>query len=348
MPVSALAASPRKVGFDVPLAGEDRVKLQSLQAFVGGELATFEGEYERLLTGELDLLEEICGHLREGRSKRFRPTLLLISSKNGGELHPDAIFAAACVELVHTATLVHDDFIDEAETRRRLPTVNVKWGASAALIMGDFLYSKVFHLLTQRGMNEAMRILAATTHRMSVAEMMQLESRTNLELSEEDYFQIISDKTACLIAASCEIGALMHPELHGHRSAFSEFGQSVGLAFQITDDVFDYRGDARKLGKPVGSDWKEGRITLPFIAAWRNAPDALRQRILLANQESPGAPELWDEICEMVQEFGGLDYSHQMAARYGDEAKDRLRAVAAHPQAAVLADAVDYVLRRLD
>jgi octaprenyl-diphosphate synthase len=332
----------------VPLAGEDRVKLQSLQTFVGGELAAFEGEYGRLLTGELELLREICDHLRRGKSKRFRPTLLLIASKNGAEPHPDASFAAACVELVHTATLVHDDFIDEAETRRRLPTVNVQWGASAALIMGDFLYSKVFHLLTQRGMIEAMRILAATTHRMSVAEMKQLESRTQLDLSKEDYFQIISDKTASLIAASCEIGALMHPHLHAHRRAFSEFGEAVGLAFQITDDVFDYRGDARKLGKPVGSDWKEGRITLPFIEAWRNAPDALRQRIRQANEESPGEPALWDEICEMVQEFGGLEYSHQMAARYGDQAKERLQVVAAHPQAEVLADAVDYVLRRLD
>lgn len=332
----------------MPLAGEDRVKLESLQTFVGGELATFEVEYERLLTGELELLREICSHLLQGRSKRFRPTLLLIASKNGKQSSSDASFAAACVELVHTATLVHDDFIDEAETRRRLPTVNVKWGPSAALIMGDFLYSKVFHLLTQRGMSEAMRILAATTHRMSVAEMMQLESRERLDLSEEDYFQIISDKTASLIAASCEIGALLHPELREQRQAFSEFGQAVGLAFQITDDVFDYRGDARKLGKPVGSDWKEGRITLPFIAAWRNAPDALRQRIRQANEEAPGEPGIWDEICEMVQEFGGLDYSHKMAARYGDEAKERLGAVAKHPQAAVLADAVDYVLRRLD
>ncbi len=332
----------------MPLTGEDRVKLESLQSFVERELAAFEGEYERLLTGELELLREICAHLLQGRSKRFRPTLLLIASKNGDEAPADAAFAAACVELVHTATLVHDDFIDEAETRRRLPTVNVKWGASAALIMGDFLYSKVFHLLTQRGMDEAMRIIAATTHRMSVAEMMQLESRERLDLTEEDYFQIISDKTACLIAASCEIGALMNPALQSHRRAFSEFGQALGLAFQITDDVFDYRGDERKLGKPVGGDWKEGRITLPFIAAWRNAPDALRQRIRQANEKSPGEPELWNEICEMVQEFGGLDYSHQMAARYGDKAKERLQAVAAHPQAEVLADAVDYGLRRLD
>jgi octaprenyl-diphosphate synthase len=332
----------------VPLAGEDRVKLQSLQSFVAADLLAFEQEYERLLTGELEMLREICDHLKQGRSKRFRPTLLLITARNGSSPQPEAAFSAAMVELVHTATLVHDDFIDEAETRRRLPTVNVKWGASAALIMGDFLYSKVFDLLTARGMEQALRILAATTHRMSIAEMMQLECRARLDLDEKDYFQIISDKTASLIAAACEMGALLHPDLVDHRRELSGFGHAVGLAFQITDDVFDYRGDARRLGKPVGSDWKEGRITLPFIAAWRNAPEETRRPIREATAEAPGDPALWEDICRLVQDQGGLDYSHRMAARYGDRAKEHLRSLAAFPQAAVLADAVDYVLRRLD
>jgi len=332
----------------VPLAGEDRVKLQSLQSFVAGELAAFEREYESLLSGELDLLQEICGHLRLGKSKRFRPTLLLVTSKNGGEMHADAAFAAACVELVHTATLVHDDFIDEAETRRRLPTVNVKWGPSAALIMGDFLYTKVFSLMTQRGMDEAMRIIASTTHRMSVAEMMQLERRGEVDLPEEDYFTIISEKTAVLIAASCEIGALLHPQLREYRQELSQFGHGLGMAFQITDDIFDYRGDARRLGKPVGADWKEGRITLPFIAAWRNAPEAIRQRLRGAMGPTAGDPAVWEEVREMVQNHGGLEYAQEMASHFGAQAKERLLSLATHPQAAILSDAVDYVLRRLD
>jgi len=332
----------------VPLAGEDRVKLQSLQSFVAGELAAFEREYESLLTGELDLLQEICGHLRLGKSKRFRPTLLLVTSKNGGEMHEDAAFAAACVELVHTATLVHDDFIDEAETRRRLPTVNVKWGPSAALIMGDFLYTKVFSLMTDRGMDEAMRIIASTTFRMSVAEMMQLERRGEVDLPEEDYFTIISEKTAVLIAASCEIGALLHPKLRRHHAELSAFGHDLGMAFQITDDIFDYRGDARRLGKPVGADWKEGRITLPFIAAWRNAPEETRKRLREAMGPKAGDPAAWEEVREMVQNYGGLEYSQEMASHFGERAKENLLTLAAHPQAGILSDAVDYVLRRLD
>ena len=348
MGIRASVVRSRRQDPKVPLAGEDRVKLQSLQSFVAGELTAFEREYQSLLTGELDLLKEICGHLRLGKSKRFRPTLLLVTSKNGGEMHKDAAFAAACIELVHTATLVHDDFIDEAETRRRLPTVNVKWGPSAALIMGDFLYTKVFSLLSGRGMDEAMRIIAATTFRMSVAEMMQLERRGEVDLPENDYFTIISEKTAVLIGASCEIGAFLHPYLREHRKELSEFGHHLGMAFQITDDIFDYRGDARRLGKPVGGDWKEGRITLPFIAAWRNAPGGVKERLRAAMRPTAGDPEAWDEVREMVQNFGGLEYSHQMAAHYGERAKERLISLAAHPQAAILSDAVDYVLRRLD
>ena len=333
----------------MPLAGEDRVKLQSLQGFVASELIAFEQEYNRQLSGELELLEEICDHLKQGRSKRFRPTLLLIASKNGDEISEDAIFAAACVEMIHTATLIHDDFIDEAELRRRLPTVNVKWGPSAALIMGDYLYSKVFALLTARRMDEPMRLLARTTHRMSIAEMMQLERKGHVDLAEAEYFTVISEKTASLISSACEIGALLHPTINGEREAFAAFGHSMGLAFQITDDIFDYRGDARRLGKPIGSDWKEGRITLPFISAWRNAPDSETSRLRsYMDEAADNDPQLWGDICDFVQNYGGLEYSYEMACRQGRQAKESLRCVAAHPQAPVLADAVDYVLSRLD
>jgi len=330
------------------LAGEDRVKLQSLQDYVARELIAFEKEYEQQLSGDLPLLEEICDHLKQGRSKRFRPTLLLIASKQSAELTPEAVFTAACVELIHTATLIHDDFIDEAEMRRQLPTVNVKWGPSAALIMGDYLYSKVFALLTSRGLDEVMRILASTTHRMSIAEMIQLERKAQIDLSEADYFTVIKEKTASLISAACEIGALLHPDLKDQRDRFASYGESVGLAFQITDDIFDYRGDTRRLGKPVGSDWKEGRITLPFLAAYRNAPPAVAARIRDAAAGPVTAPSSWEEVRTFVQEFGGLEYSYEMAIRYGRQAKDALAPLASYPQAAVLADGVDYVLGRLD
>lgn len=332
----------------MPLAGEDRVKLQSLQEFISGDLVAFEDEYRRLLSGDLPLLQEICDHLKQGQGKRFRPTLLLLAAKHGSDLDTEAVFAAACVEMVHTATLIHDDFIDEAETRRALPTVNAKWGASAALIMGDYLYSKVFALLTARDMMEPLKILARTTHLMSIAEMMQLERKRLLTLSEEDYLTIIRRKTASLIEASCEIGALLHPRLRSRRSSLGRFGLNVGLAFQITDDIFDYLGDLRRLGKPVGGDWKEGRITLPFIAAWRNAPRRESQRIQDALSAGVDQAELWSDVCRIVENHGGVEYAYDVAARCGRSAKAAIRDLPVEPQRDILATAADYVLGRLN
>ena len=179
----------------MPLAGEDRVKLDSLQEWVAQDLLALEDEIDGLLQSDLPLLQEITAHLGQGRGKRFRPTLLLVIAKHDERSTAEALFAAACIELVHTASLVHDDFIDQASTRRGLPTVYRKWGDSAALITGDWIYTKVFAMMTGRDMVEATKIVARTVQAMSVAEMMQLERRRRLDMSEPDYLTIIQKKT---------------------------------------------------------------------------------------------------------------------------------------------------------
>lgn len=331
----------------MPLAGEDRVKLQTIQEWVAPDLTALEEEIESLLHGDVPMLEEILAHLAEGKGKRFRPTLVLITARNGDRASAEAVFAAACVELVHTATLVHDDFIDEAATRRGLPTVNARWGASAALITGDYLYSKVFALMTGRDMVEPMKIIARTTHAMSIAEMVQLERKRRLDLSADDYFGVIRKKTASLLEAACEIGALYHPRLSEHRAACAHFGRAVGMAFQIIDDIFDYAGDRRRLGKPVGGDWREGRITLPFIAAWEAAPASHRE-VLRRDIENGGDPdELWPSVCDFVERYDGIQAAFDAAHRYGSEAKQALEPVTISPQREILSTAADYVLGRL-
>lgn len=331
----------------VPLAGEDRVKLQSLQEWIAGDLGALEAEVARLLQSDDPMVQEICDHLSRGQGKRFRPTLLMLTAKHGPDSDPEAVFAAACIEIVHLATLVHDDFIDSAETRRGLPTVNVQWGAPAALIMGDWLYSKVFALLCARGMFDAMRIIGMTTHLMSVAEMMQLEFHRKLDLSEEDYLTVIQRKTGSLIEASCEIGAILHPELRAHARAFAEYGRQVGLAFQITDDILDYLGDGRRLDKPVGGDWKEGRITLPYIAARRLAPAAETRDLERAIDQAEDASDLWVEVRSYVQRNGGVEFAYERAHHYGDLAREAIRSVPVDPQREILSTAAEYVLGRL-
>ncbi len=329
----------------------ERIKLLTLQKKIGPALALVDEEFRRITAGDSPLTSEICDHIHLGKSKRFRPTLLLLAAQEESSVAfaPGAITAAASVELVHTATLVHDDFIDEAITRRGLPSVNGRYGASAALIMGDYLYSKAMHNLCLAGLHEAVEMLAHTTVLMSEAEMLQLEHRYDMEISEERYMQIITQKTASLIETSCRVGASFNAGMASHAAAFGVFGSKTGLVFQITDDIFDYLGDARRLGKPTGQDWEEGRITLPLIAAWRAADPADRRRIgaLAAQRDSAERAASWPEVKQFVVDLGGVDYAFTKAHEFGEDAKNALGPVASGPQKDLLAVAVEYVINRL-
>jgi octaprenyl-diphosphate synthase len=331
----------------VPLAGEDRVKLQTLQEWISPDLQGLEAEIESLLRSDLGMLSDILAHVSLGRGKRLRPTLVLIASRGVERSPVDAVFAAACVELIHTATLVHDDFIDEAETRRGLPSVNTKWGAAAALITGDYLYTKVFALLTGRGLDDCMRSLARATYAMSRAEMMQLEWRRRLDLTVDQYMQVIRNKTASLIESSCEMGAFFHPQLRSQHGTLARFGRSVGMAFQIVDDIFDYRSTEAQLGKPVGGDWREGRITLPFIAAWNAASLEEREILRRESEAHADAAVIWPQVRDFVDRHGGVETAFEAARRFGTEAKQALDVLNVSPQREILSTAADYVLGRL-
>jgi octaprenyl-diphosphate synthase len=332
------------------LLDRERIKLITLQRKIAPALAQVSAEFARISDGSSPLTREICQHIQQGKSKRFRPTLLLLSAQDGDSIDPAAIRAAACVELVHTATLVHDDFIDEALTRRGLPSINEKYGSSAALIMGDYLYSKSLAELCDQGLDHAVRLLAHTTVKMSEAEMLQLEYRYDLDVGEERYMQIIYQKTASLIETSCRIGAHLNPRLSGEEEAFGAFGSQTGLVFQITDDIFDFLGDERRLGKPTGQDWEEGRVTLPLIVAWRNAPPAARERLAgyAGRRDSAARAEHWPAVKDFVMEYGGVDYAFARSRELGERAKEALAPVASGPQKDLLAVAVEYVINRLN
>jgi octaprenyl-diphosphate synthase len=332
------------------LVDRERIKLITLQQKIAPALKQVDEEFRLITDGDSPLTRDICDHIRRGKSKRFRPTLLLLAAQDGEGFAPEAISAAASVELVHTATLVHDDFIDDALTRRGLPSVNEKYGASAALIMGDYLYSKALHNMCLKGLNHAVELLARTTVLMSEAEMLQLEHRYDMNITEERYLQIIYQKTASLIENSCRIGVSFNERMARHEESFGVFGSKTGLVFQITDDIFDYLGDERRLGKPTGQDWEEGRITLPLIAAWRNGSGERRDRIaeLAAETDSAARAASWPEVKSFVMDFGGVDYAFAKAREFGEEAKGALAPVASGPQKDLLAVAVEYVINRLN
>ena len=334
------------------LFDRERIKLQALQQIIGPELKQFDSVYDSLLEGETQLISEICDHIRNGAGKRFRPTLLLLAAKHDGGVDPNAVTAAACVELIHTATLLHDDVIDESDIRRGLPSINSGWGETAALIMGDYLYGKALDTLSAAELHGAVRRMARSTLLMSQGEMMQLETRYDLGITGDVCERIIYCKTASLIESACAIGAELNPGLGDKVEMFAGFGSKLGFVFQITDDIFDYLGDARRLGKPTGQDWEEGRITLPLISALANVDAGTRADFMSEfsgiGEEPAARRESWAEVKQFVLDNGGVEEARAMAHKYGDEAKSALEPVARGVQRELLNVAVEYVIKRLN
>jgi octaprenyl-diphosphate synthase len=325
----------------------DHEKLAPIQSLVRGELETLETRLQEILVSDVPLIENICHYLNGRPGKRIRPTILFLAARSAGSPEGDTVTAGLAVELIHTATLVHDDIIDDHLVRRGKPTVYARWGSDAATLIGDYLYSMAFSCLAGAGMFNAMDILARVTHDMSVGELMQLQLRRTIDLSEDRYMDMIYKKTAALFSASCECGAILGGERNGERGKYSRFGKNVGLAFQIVDDLFDYLAADRDLGKPTASDFSDGRVTLPFITAFRNAPEQARKRVSDLFGVSFDKGKHWSEIVDFVQSYGGIEYSLRRAKHFVERAKGHLVGVGSCPERDALIVAGDYVVERV-
>ncbi|MGD1049064.1 MAG: polyprenyl synthetase family protein [Candidatus Krumholzibacteriaceae bacterium] len=325
----------------------DTRKLVPIQSLVQGELESLESRLQKIIDSDVPLIENICSYLNERPGKRIRPTILFLTARSAGDPEQDIVTAGLAIELIHTATLVHDDIIDDHMTRRGKPTVCARWGSDAATLIGDYLYSMGFSILAEARMFDIMDILARVTHEMSVGELMQLQLRRTLDLSEDRYMDMIHRKTAALFSASCECGALLGGERNGHRNLYSRFGENVGLAFQIVDDLFDYVAADTDLGKPTASDFSDGRVTLPFIRAFRNAPETARKRVSDLFTVSFDKKKDWGEVVTFVQSYGGVEYSLRKAKDFAERAKGQLRDVSSSPERDALFVASDYIVERV-
>jgi octaprenyl-diphosphate synthase len=310
------------------------------------ELELIEIELRKTLSDKSVFTRKVLSHLVTTSGKRFRPILMCLISKLNGASPPELITAANIVELIHTATLVHDDSIDKSPVRRGLPTVNSLWSDDVAIAMGDYLYSKAFSLLVEKKFYPIMRILAETTNRMSVGEMMQLQRKHDFEITEDEYLSIIREKTASLISASCEIGAYFGWGENGFQERFSNFGDKVGIAFQIVDDLLDFLGDEKVTGKGSGNDLKEGKVTLPLIIALKNAPKTKKSKILEVVGEEEIGDGHWKEVTTFVDSYGGFEYSREKAKEFGGRARNILSDFDPSPIREALNYAVDYVVER--
>ncbi|MFZ5622899.1 MAG: polyprenyl synthetase family protein [Gemmatimonadota bacterium] len=320
------------------------VSLAELQAPIRGRLDQVQRALRRIVDADFGLIAEVNSHLLQMRGKMFRPTLLLLADEATGGPDERAIPLAATVELIHLATLVHDDSVDHSVLRRGMPTINSMFSHQVSVIMGDYLYSRAMIELVGLNDLEPLRVMARVTNEMAVGEMRALLAHDPTLFTEEDYDLLIRSKTASLLAGACEVGALRAtPE---QRRAIQRFGMSLGMAFQIVDDLLDYTEDASTIGKPSGSDLREHKVTLPLIASLPHMTDEERRDV----NQLMASPEPTDEqiaaVIEAVARRGGLDYARNRASALAQQAEIELDLLPPTPAQDILRACITYVLER--
>ena len=318
--------------------------LRDIQAPVKDELALVSQELWRIVAADVPLVQDVQQHLMGMKGKLFRPTLLLLSASIEQPPPPRATTFAAVVELMHLATLIHDDSVDHSALRRGRPTVNSLFSHQVSVIMGDYLYLRALRELVEIGDLEAMRAITFASNEMTLGEIRQLSAYDALAFSEQDYETLIRAKTAALFMAACDVGALLGASRF--RRALTRFGERLGMAFQVADDLLDYTEGQEMTGKPSGLDLKEHKVTLPLIAAMRSMSPAARSRVeaLFASPEPDD--ESIAEVVGIVRECGGLDYARRRADQFSQEAEEALAELPECPARTSLADSIAYVVER--
>ncbi len=289
---------------------------------IGEELQQFEIHFREAVKSRVALLDRIMQYIVKRKGKQLRPMFVLLAAKLGGPINDTSYRAASLVELLHTATLVHDDVVDEAMERRGFFSINAIWKNKIAVLVGDYLLSKGLLLSLNNKDHLVLQILSNAVKEMSEGELLQIEKSRNLNLSEEVYYEIIKGKTASLLASSCAAGASSTFESEYAIEQMRLFGEKVGMAFQIKDDLFDY-GSAN-VGKPTGNDIREKKLTLPLIYTLNNCDASTRKKIIyIVKNENTQANKV-KYIIEQVEAFGGIEYATKKMFAYRDEALDVL------------------------
>jgi octaprenyl-diphosphate synthase len=318
--------------------------LRQIQGPVQDGLRGVVDEMWRIVATDNPLVTGVNAHLLLAKGKMVRPTLLLLASNVDGTPESRATSLAAVAELIHLATLVHDDAVDHSVMRRGRPTINALFSHQVAVIMGDFLYSRALSDLVRMGDMEPLAVFTAASNALTLGEMRQLAALDALKFSEQDYDTLIESKTASLFAAACEVGSLCGARRF--RGALTRFGQRLGMAFQVADDLLDYTADQEQTGKPAGLDLREHKVTLPLIFALRTMSPAARMRVdsLFANPEPDDA--IIAEVVEIVTEEGGLDYARRRGEEFAQEAEEALNELPDSTYRASLAESIGYVMDR--
>lgn len=289
------------------------------------QLEKVELEFKQILKSNVNLINKIVTHITTYKGKRLRPILLLLCSGLKGGITEYSIKAATIVELLHTATLIHDDVIDESELRRGGPSLNSIWSDKISILVGDYLFSSVLHGLSGLKNLDMIKIISNVAKRMSQGELLQLEQGHNYEMNEATYFKLIADKTASLLAATCELGTITSSSYNKNQNNdLKKFGEYLGIAFQIKDDLLDFTGSEKSLGKPIAKDLIENIITLPLLYGLKNSDNHNQTKILTLLQKGIQERDV-SIIRNFAKESGGIEYALKKAEYFTNKALDCLR-----------------------
>lgn len=293
--------------------------MQTLFRPIRPDLEAFDRRMTQCLRSDSTLISAVARHILASRGKRLRPALMFLLARSSGQYSRLLLDVAQAIELIHTATLLHDDVVDESDFRRGQDTVNARWTNLVSVLMGDFLFTRAFRVLVETDSPDLIKAISAATQRVSYGELRQIEEVANYNLSEAEYIRIISDKTASLFSISCESGAILKKAPPTARKRFRDLGENVGIAFQIADDLLDYVGKSDTIGKPPGADLQQGKVTIPLIYALSRVSRKTRAEMmrLLARPIKKSAA---NRILAFVFEQGGIEYGYRTARGYADRA----------------------------
>ncbi|MEO8665739.1 MAG: polyprenyl synthetase family protein [Ignavibacteria bacterium] len=320
------------------------MNLKKISDPITEELKEFDKQFSGILKSNVALIDLVTKYILRQKGKKIRPILVLLSAKLCGDVNERTYIAANLVELLHTATLIHDDVVDEAQTRRGLASINAVWKNKVAVLIGDFLLSKGLLLSLENNEYDFLQVTSEAVRRMSEGELLQIQRARNFNATEETYFRIISDKTASLIKTCCKLGALSTAKNKADVEKLGAFGENIGVSFQLRDDILDYTGRKKLLGKSTGNDIKEKKFTLPLIVALRNAPKKKSSEIIKLIKSD--RTKKFDEVYSFVVEFGGVEYTIEKVNEYASIARDHLNDFRDSSVKSSLLEFVDFVSKR--
>ncbi len=308
------------------------------------QIERFERRFTETLASDVNLVQAMGSHILTTKGKIIRPALSLLTAQAIGKCSDRVVDAAAGIEIIHTATLIHDDVIDLADKRRGAEVLNLRWGNKAAVLMGDFLLARALQLLVGLDSMDVMRAATRAVSRMIEGEILEVESGNDAEAAR--YFKMIDKKTASLMALSCEVGAILGGGTPEQVSRMSTFGQEVGIAFQITDDLLDFIGDEASLGKPVGTDVRERKLTLPLIRAIANCPNGDAEKIQTKVRNGIQSDAELQEVLRFVRRYDGIEAARREAREYASSGLKSLAELKSSEARDALELAVRHVVER--